>query len=54
MTDQPTPASGAMSLAELGALAGAIRGEVAKAVVGQEEIVDHLLIALMAILGFHF
>ncbi len=48
MTDQPSPAPCAMSIAELGALAGAIRGEVAKAIVGQEEIVDHLLIALMA------
>jgi MoxR-like ATPase len=37
-----------MRLAEVGALAGAIRGEVAKAIVGQEEIVDHLLIGLMA------
>ncbi len=48
MTDPSSPAPGAMSLAQLGALAGAIRAEVAKAIVGQEEIVDHLLIALMA------
>jgi len=37
-----------MTLAEAGQLAGAIRGEIAKAVVGQTEIVDHLLIALLA------
>ncbi len=48
MTDTQPPAGPAMSLAEVGALAGAIRGEVAKAIVGQEEIVDHLLIGLMA------
>ncbi len=38
----------ALSLAEVGALANAIRGEIAKAVVGQAETVDHLLIALLA------
>jgi MoxR-like ATPase len=43
MTDQPT-----MTLAEVGQLAGAIRGEVAKAIVGQSETVDHLLVALLA------
>ena len=48
MTDQQTAAPGAMSLAQVSALAGTIRSEVAKAIVGQEEIVDHLLIALMA------
>jgi MoxR-like ATPase len=48
MTDQPPAAPGAMSLNQVGALAGAIRAEVAKAIVGQEEIVEHLLIALMA------
>ncbi len=37
-----------MSLAEVGQLAGAIRGEIAKAVVGQTTTVDHLLIALIA------
>ena len=37
-----------MTLDELRGLAGAIRGEMAKAVVGQTEMVDHLLIALMA------
>ena len=37
-----------MSLAEVGHLAGAIRGEIAKAVVGQSETIDHLLIALLA------
>src|SRR5918993_2123275 len=43
MTDQPT-----MRLAEVGQLAGAIRGEVAKAIVGQSGTVDHLLVALLA------
>jgi MoxR-like ATPase len=38
----------AMSLTEVGTLAAAIRGEVAKAIVGQTETVDHLLIALLA------
>jgi MoxR-like ATPase len=37
-----------MTLAQVQALAGAIRAETAKAVVGQEEIVDHLLIALFS------
>ncbi len=37
-----------MTLAELQALAGSIRGEVAKAIVGQEETVEHLLIALVS------
>ncbi len=37
-----------MTLDEVRALAAAIRGEVGKAVIGQDEIVDHLLIALFA------
>ena len=37
-----------MELAELRQLADAIRAEIAKAVIGQEDIVDHLLIALLA------
>ena len=37
-----------MTLDELGQLAAAIRGEVAKGIVGQSETVDHLLIALFA------
>lgn len=37
-----------MTLAEVRTLAQAIRTEVAKAVVGQEETVDHLLVALLA------
>ena len=37
-----------MSLADVGTLAAAIRAEVAKAVVGQDEILDHLLVALFA------
>ncbi|MBW8784959.1 MAG: MoxR family ATPase [Novosphingobium sp.] len=35
-------------LAEVGTLAEAIRGEIGKAIVGQDDIVDHLLIALFA------
>jgi MoxR-like ATPase len=38
----------AMNLDEVGRLAAAIRGEVAKAVVGQAETVEHLLVALLA------
>ncbi len=41
MTDQ-------MTLDELGTLAAAIRGEVSKGIVGQDGIVDHLLVALFA------
>jgi MoxR-like ATPase len=37
-----------MSLEEVGRLAAAIRGEIAKAVVGQAETVDNLLVALLA------
>ncbi|OYZ38355.1 MAG: magnesium chelatase [Novosphingobium sp. 16-62-11] len=37
-----------MTLADLGALSAAIRGEVGKAVVGQEPVLDHLLVALFA------
>lgn len=37
-----------MTLADLGTLAGAIRAEVGKAVVGQDEVLDHLLVALFA------
>ena len=37
-----------MTIDEVGQLAAAIRGEVAKAVVGQTEIVDHMLVALLA------
>ena len=37
-----------MTLAEVGQLAGAIRAQVAKAIVGQTETIDHLLIALLA------
>ncbi|MFN4135633.1 MAG: AAA family ATPase [Novosphingobium sp.] len=44
MTVETPPAT----LAELGALADAIRAEVGKAVVGQTAIVDHLLVALLA------
>ncbi len=37
-----------MTLAEAGHLAGAIKGEIAKAIVGQNDAVDHMLIALIA------
>ncbi|MXO74979.1 AAA domain-containing protein [Altererythrobacter aerius] len=37
-----------MPLDEVGALAGAIRGEVARAIVGQDAMIDHLLVALFA------
>ncbi len=37
-----------MTLDDLGALAGRIRAEVGKAVVGQEDVLDHLLVALFA------
>ena len=38
----------AMTLAEVAQLAAAIRGQIAKAIVGQTQTVDHLLIALLA------
>ena len=37
-----------MTLEELGALAARIRSEVGKAVVGQDDVLDHLLVALFA------
>ena len=37
-----------LSLEETRALAGSIRGEIAKAIVGQDDTVEHLLIALIA------
>ena len=40
--------SPALSLAEVGTLAGAIRGEIAKAIVGQADVIEHLLVALLA------
>jgi MoxR-like ATPase len=52
MTDEFQPAvgdpSGAMTLPDVASLAGAIRREIAKAVVGQEDVIEHMLIALMA------
>jgi len=39
---------GAMTLAEVAQLAAAIRGQIGKAIVGQTQTVDHLLIALLA------
>ncbi len=43
-----TQGEDAMTLDEVRQLAGAIRGEVAKAIVGQDEVVDHLLVALLS------
>ncbi len=43
MTEKAT-----MSIAEVGQLADAIRAEIGKAIVGQKDVVDHLLVALMA------
>ena len=37
-----------MTLADVGVLAGAIRAEIGKVIVGQAELVDHLLVALLA------
>ena len=48
MTDVTPPSPPQMSLAQVGDLANAIRAEVGKAVVGQTETVDHLLVALLA------
>jgi len=45
MTEAATPP---MTLAEVGQLADAIRAEVGKAIVGQADTVDHLLVALLA------
>jgi hypothetical protein len=45
---QSDTAPTALSLDEVRALADAIRAQVAKAVVGQDEVVDHLLVALLA------
>ena len=47
MSDLQVPVA-QMTLAEVADLAGAIRGEIGKAVVGQTETVDHLLVALLA------
>ncbi|HWU03356.1 MAG TPA: MoxR family ATPase [Novosphingobium sp.] len=47
MTDPAQPAQ-PLPLEQVRALASAIRAEVAKAIVGQHETIDHLLIALMA------
>jgi MoxR-like ATPase len=38
----------ALTIAEVGELAGAIRGEIGKAIIGQSQTIDHLLVALMA------
>jgi MoxR-like ATPase len=49
MSETTAPGAGpAMTLPEVAQLAGAIRGEIAKAIVGQTSTVDHLLIALLA------
>ena len=44
MTDTPPP----MTLPELGTLAGALREQIGKAIVGQQDVVEHMLIALFA------
>jgi len=48
MTAAPPMTPVPMTLAEVGRLAAAIREEVGKAIVGQTETVEHLLVALMA------
>ena len=48
MSENSSKTNGTLSVAEIGELAGAIRGEMAKAIVGQAEMVDHMLVALMA------
>ena len=48
MTAAPPMTLVPMTLAEVGRLAAAIREEVGKAIVGQTETVEHLLVALMA------
>ncbi len=47
-TPAPAPPTGAMSLDELRNLADAIRAEVAKAIVGQDAMVDQLLVAMVS------
>jgi len=42
------PSTGAMSLGDVRALADGIRAEIAKAIVGQEAMVDQLLVAMIA------
>lgn len=42
------PAAGAMSLEEVRSLADAIRAEVAKAIVGQDELIEQLLVAMIS------
>ena len=44
---ETTPST--MPLTEVTALAGAIRGEIGKAIVGQQATIEHLLIALLAL-----
>ena len=49
MSETPeTAPQSAMTLGQTAELANTIRGEVAKAIVGMDDIVDHLLIALTA------
>ena len=47
-TAPDTAPNAAMTLPELGALAGALRQQIGKAIVGQAEVVEHMLIALFA------
>ncbi len=48
MNDTAGTGRSPMTLDEVGRLAAAIRGEIAKAVVGQAETIDHLLVALFS------
>ena len=48
MSETETTAARSMTLDDVRKLASAIRGEVAKAIVGQDRTVDHLLVALMS------
>ncbi len=45
---QPSARAEPMSLDDVRAMAGDIRGQIARGIVGQDDIVDHLLIALLA------
>ncbi|WP_438730127.1 AAA family ATPase [Parasphingorhabdus sp. DH2-15] len=48
MTDNSTEAAGSPDIAGVKTLADAIRGEIGKAIIGQDGAIDHLLIALFS------
>lgn len=48
MTTSETPTTAPMSLGDVCALADSIRSEIAKAIVGQEDMVNQLLVAMIA------